>query len=138
MSVEIKPGIALDRAVAEALGFTVFARSPDINRPIQTLLVTPREWDKLRGVEHTTCEGDLACVPFSPSTDLNAAFAAAEATGLFSETFWRTLGMDELGETWDVFEQDGCVKRSIIGECPTPALAISMAILELKKIRSKE
>ena len=69
------------------------------------------------------------------STDLNAAFAAAERVGLFSETFWRTLGMDEFGETWGVFEQDGNCKRSIGRENHrTPALAICAAILDLAKV----
>ena len=67
------------------------------------------------------------------STDLNAAFSAAEAVGLFSETFWRTLGMDEFGETWGVFEQDGHIKRAITSEHhATPALALCEAILWLK------
>lgn len=76
--------------------------------------------------------GTKTCHPFRPSTDLNAAFAAAEKVGLFDE-FWRTLGRDELGETWGVFEQ-GFGKTTIAGEQhETPALAICAAILELKE-----
>jgi hypothetical protein len=70
---------------------------------------------------------------FDPQGDMNDAFEAAEKTGLFSETFWRTLGMDELGETWAVFEQDGHVKKSITDNYTTPALAVCAAILELKE-----
>jgi len=76
-------------------------------------------------------------MPFEPTTDLNAAFAAAEKVGLFSETFWRTLGMDELGETWGVFDQDGWMKGTIAGDQhDTPALAICAAILKLKEMAS--
>jgi len=136
MSVEIKPGPELDRAVAEVIGDPL-DRSHD--------------WEHtgLSGyhVSFFRCRacGDLGADEWEPyddpedpcikpySTDLNAAFAAAERAGLFSETFWRTLGMDELGETWGVFEQDGSVKRSVgRDQAPTPALAICEAVLELK------
>ena len=63
--------------------------------------------------------------------------AIAEA-GLFSETFWRTLGMDELGETWGVFEQELTGKRSLCSEQhATPAMAICAAILTLASSRGK-
>ena len=69
-------GSELDSAVANAVGIkTVVVHDSHV-------LITPREWDEIRGIEHPTCEGDVACVKFCPSTDLNAAFAAAEKVGL--------------------------------------------------------
>jgi hypothetical protein len=125
IEVEIKEGLELDHAVVVAAGI------PHVVG-VSCIFVSHREWDEMRGIEHPTCEGDIACIEFYPSTDLNDAFAAAEKVGLFSETFWRTLGMDELGETWAVFEQDGCVKKTVVGEHATPALAICAAILNMK------
>ena len=67
MGVEIKAGAELDRAVAEAAGiFVEELRSPSGKT----------------GYMRTDQRLDPNCVLFSPSTDLNAAFAAAEKTSV--------------------------------------------------------
>ena len=126
--VEIKQGPELDRAVAEAVG---------LESPIYfggSCLITPREWDEIRGIEHTTCEGDVACISFEPSTDLNAAFAAAEkavsqewAEGERSWELSSYVGHDERGWTCSL----GCDEHRVFS--PIPALAICAAILKLKE-----
>ncbi len=95
---------AIDRAIAEAIGLT----NIDISKE-DKLLISSREWDEIRGIEHTTCEGDVACIKFQPSTDLNTAFEAAAASA------WKPLGIDELSGY------------------ATPALAICANILKLKE-----
>ena len=108
----------LDMAVAKACGLVVVLHDGRI-------LITPREWDESRGIEHTTCEGNVACVLFNPSTDLNAAFAAAEKVSVLLkgvhveqtlDTWWCSLN----GKDHGVF-------------AATPALAICAAILKLKE-----
>jgi hypothetical protein len=124
--VEIKPSAALNKAVAEAIGLEAFVDEDSL-----MCLVVPRQWDEIRGIEHPTCEGDVACQRFRPSSDLNDAFAAANVAGLFA-SFWTTVGADELGEGWGVYDQDGNVK-AVVAEAPTPALAICAAILKIKE-----
>ena len=67
--------------------------------------------------------------PYSPSTDLNAAFAAAEKVRLFDR---RSLHCDDDG--WNVgayyYHAEDC---EYISEAPTPALAICAAIQKLKE-----
>ena len=141
MPIDIKPGPELDYAVAKAIGWTCLIQVGSRDR------ATGEEFLESQGTVHflallavrdaimkeVDADGGAKYIPHY-STDLNAAFEAAERAGLFSITFWRTLGMDELGETWSVFEQDGCCKRAITGDQhATPALAICASILELKK-----
>ncbi len=73
-------------------------------------------------------KGDYKYAPLPhPSTDLNAAFAAAEEVRLFDE--W-CLG---LGLEWEVMtEGDYLAGREVFVSAPTPALAICAAILKLK------
>ncbi len=119
----MKAGHELDWAVAEAIGLdTAAMRTNDERERLPPVMISPREWDELRGVEHVTCEGDVACIPFQPSTDLNAAFAAAEKVGLFDNA-----RLSSWNGKWEV-------RWSPTENCwgPTPALAICVAILKLK------
>ncbi len=135
MPVEIKPGPELDCAVAEAIGLG----SACVHHG--HILITPREWDEMRGVDHTTCEGNVACTPFNPSTDLNAAFAAAEKAGLLlvnGDLTSPTYGLSILHYEYAVKDkQMEWVVRYRFGDrlssAPTLALAICAAILKLKE-----
>lgn len=100
-AVEIKAGPELNRAVVEAVAV------PDAVQPALTVL------------------------NFSPSTDLNAAFAAAEAAASGARGFgdWELstyVGYNEKGWTCQIGD---CTERAF---APTPALAICAAILKLK------
>jgi hypothetical protein len=93
--IEIKPGLELDRAVAEVVG------------------VPMPPW---------------ASEPWSPSTDLNAAFAAAEKVGLLADD--RVLFRHRNPDHWVIWgDYDG----SEFARGTTPALAICAAILKLKE-----
>lgn len=82
-------------------------------------------------------DGEGECVVTiskSFSTDLNAAFEAAEKVGLFKAT---TIGKSghETDEPWYVersHETQHGSRSETIGRGPTPALAICVAILKLK------
>ena len=114
----------LDCAVAKAVGIkTAVACRGGV------VLISHREWDELRGIEHPTCEGDVSCIPFTPSTDLNAAFEAAEKVSDYigviknqnsPNGFWEAKL--SLLDGWDEWSRQ-----------PTPALAICAAILKLKE-----
>ena len=125
---EIKPGHKLDSAVTKAIGLknTCFGKD--------CVLITSSDWDEMRGIEHLTTEGPIACKRFAPSTDLNAAFAAAEKVGLFhplentyGEGPWVTLTRDPL--RWSIWMWKGEMFIAM-GEAPTPALVICAAILK--------
>ena len=64
--------LEVDMAVAQALGLRYVVDDGG-------LLVIPRDLSEVCGKEHFTCEGEIACERFSPSTDLNMAFVAAMA-----------------------------------------------------------
>jgi len=135
---EIEPRPELDWAVAKAIGLKTAATMryhesslDDIPSCVRVLL-SPREWDEMRGIDHPTCEGDVACVPFRPSTDLNAAFAAAEKAAASKQGFgeWDMstyIGRDERGWSCQIGDT---TERSFEA---TPALAICAAILKLKE-----
>lgn len=120
-----------DLAVAKAIGMETALLYEG------KVLITPREWDEIRGIEHPTCEGDVACQPFRPSTDLNAAFAAAEVAELFHEdgpeaSFSRYPADAAI---WQVrWEDESAPDGSWAVYAPTPALAICAAILKLKGV----
>jgi hypothetical protein len=112
----------IDLAVANAIGLKHIS---NYHGPV---LITPREWDEIRGIDHPTCEGGVACVLFRPSTDLNDAFAAAEV--VFATNDW-VVGKDF---SWGSFRCKGLLGGESFDECaPTPALAICVAILKLKE-----
>jgi hypothetical protein len=119
MNIKPKPGRELDKAVAEAIGLesAIFR--------ISGVHVTLQEWDELRGVEHHTYEGNMPCLQFHPSGDLNAAFAAAEKVGIFDGGDMLQKLSDGIWEVWGVHNE--------IGRGATPALAICAAILKLKE-----
>ena len=137
--VEIKPGVELDRAVAEAAEpwctVGMCASSGCIDIPVSEIGDDPdvlavwkwdgeRNWRKLPKF----------------STDLNAAFAAAEKVGLFHRDrdafLCRTpYGKKGSGEEWKVWcEQKGKLRYECSHHGSTPALAICAAILKLKEV----
>ncbi len=123
--VEIKPGPELDQAVVEAIGLKYCVTHP------LAVLITSREWDELRGINHPACEGDVACMPFCPSTDLDAAFAAAEEAMLFGDGICL---LEHRTDGWRVFDDD---RGRELAAAPTPALAICAAILKLGDTETK-
>jgi hypothetical protein len=158
MAVESKPGPELDRAVAEAIGEVVISREEAVAKCNDWRLrqSTPHgpdfeswfagEW-YLDGQPNS---GGLDSLP-SYSTDLNAAFAAAEKVGLFDpgnrsdgRSYFRLLQKYEpdmwaMTEIVEEAEHDGFHEPNAnemvldVGEQATPALAICAAILVLKK-----
>lgn len=124
----------LDLAIAKAIGIKAVLHNGCV-------LITSREWDKIRGIEHTTCEGDVACIQFQPSVDLNAAFAAAEVAGVLKvngDLTSPTYGLSILHYEYKIrHKKPEWVVRYRFGDqlssASTPALAICGAILELKK-----
>ena len=115
----------LDLAVALAIGVeTAVAHNGRV-------FITSRERDEIRGIEHTTCEGNVACIPFQPSTDLNAAFMAAEKAGIFDHPDV-TVSRNEKGQ-WEVEKRIGLRDCETLAIQPTLALAICTAILKLKE-----
>jgi len=131
MGFDIEPGAELNMAVANAIGVRPWV-VPECDKLSDCMvLITSREWDEMRGIEHPTCEGDIPTVPFQPSTDLNAAFAAAGVVGLFDE--W------SIGQASDGVRSHWVIEGSYeSGLCtgPTAALAICKAILMLKGVKS--
>lgn len=118
--IKIEPGLKLDLAVAEVIGLENTYLGMDC------VLITSCDWDRMYEIQHSTTEGPIACKKFAPSTDLNAAFAAAEWTKLFQDWF---LAKRTKGWYLEVFEG----RPMDIAETPTPALAICAAILKLKE-----
>ncbi len=147
--MEIKPGFELDQAVAEAIGLDAEVRvrksyaygvSVGENKP--RVFISGKDWAQMlcSVTSHdSVSDGGGIDMEFEPSMELWMAFAAAEKVGLFSGTFWRVLGMDELGETWGVFDEGafgehGIAKVANSGDQhETPALAICAAILTMKE-----
>lgn len=117
--IKIVPGPELDLAVAEAIGLE------DTYLGMDCVLITSCDWDEMCGIEHFTTEGPIACKKFAPSTDLNAAFAAAEKIGLFLD--WMLAKWEK---SWHFYEEGLSLKNV---DASTPALAICAAILKLKK-----
>ena len=132
MTIEIKPGPELDRAVAEAIGLQV----EEYYLPSFCAVFLPdgKTADEFgaKGVAASLDSGERP-VHWAPSTDLDAAFSAAEVVGLFGDggaCFSDKARHDNSGWMfcWGN-ESDGtgdCVVES------TPALAICAAILKLK------
>ena len=117
--VAIEAGSELDGAVAEVVGRSVTVHPEGVFSPALP-------------------------IPFRPSVDLNSAFDAVEAVGLFkdgdhvlrqevSDESWKLCRManDPRRSGW-VIECDGCPVTSLY---PTPSLAICAAILELAKAK---
>lgn len=110
-SVEIKPGVELDTAVANACG----------EIPGVSIESDGSPWTDYHGSD----------VRWRPSVDLNHAFAAAEKCGLF-------IGNDltKAPSGWRVrylmFEG---AESELVAESATPALAICAAIIEELKSR---
>ena len=127
MTTKIEAGPELDRAVAEAIGWTRMVVKGQPDRLVGFFEVIPQE-----AVEVGPYDPAVTDKLISPySTDLNAAFAAAEKVGLFDIGY--QLGKWNRKTSWVV--QDGCPELKepdIIGYGDTPALALCAAILKLK------
>ena len=107
-NTEIKPGPELDYAVAKAAGFDVIG-------------------DEIEDDEVWVDNEDGGTSRmFRPSTDLNAAFAAAEKVGLFD--VWLLAKGESYWHLQDYSERD---MEGI--QAPTPALVICAAILHEKE-----
>ena len=117
--MELVAGEELDRRVAEAIG-------------LETCLCGPAE----RGYSPKT--GMCLRCALTPakrySTDLNAAFTAAEKVGL-----WNSHLIAKDGDNWEAWRHEhfaanmyGRDGEVFAGPFPTPALAICAAILKLK------
>ena len=119
--MEIKEGPELDRAVAEAIG-----------------LLWTGPYGSRRGGGQKFCWPGETVPPryvdvggtWSPSTDLNAAFEAADKVGLFDKNKHDAiLGKTSSGQweiVWGTDDEDTVT-------APSPALAICAALLELKE-----
>ena len=126
--IEIKAGPELDRAVAEAIGWEAKESGPW------------ERWDEPPEIRMVAVDetGHIHWMDGGPSTDLNAAFAAAERARLFHQDtdafLCRTpYGKRGSGEEWKVWcEQDGKLRFECSHHSSTPALAICAAILKLK------
>ena len=132
----LKPGPEMDRLVAEAIGDRLLVAHKDDmaaieNAPDKTLIA----------VKHPESIEIVAPKPYS--TDLNAAFEAAEKMGLFpayvlvkkqtEEPWWGLFPAFPLRNDPAPFptlmhSQFGCLAFA-----PTPAMAISKATLKLKE-----
>lgn len=115
--IAIEQGVELDRAVAEAIGWSIIAGFP-------------HDWHDERG-------RTWPISGFRPSYDMNAAFAAAER--VFPHGFalhtpgvpvggWKEFRCIA-GTGWDGDRASGQIQV----EADTPALAICAAILKLKE-----
>ena len=108
----MEAGVELDRAVAGAMG------------------IGYREATRTRMNGWHTPEGEVVgrCSPPEYSTDLNAAFAAAERVGLFDG--YRSLWQVSKGGDWEI---EVTCSRECVVRASTPALVICMAILKEHK-----
>jgi hypothetical protein len=132
---EIKSGPELDRAVAVAVGFRRVIQvgpKPDFKSPL--LDSRPAELVEIWADD----ERMPAKIIPKYSTDLNAAFAAAEKAGLFETSREVFLIRDRRSPfMWEVhwvppFQPKLPLVQGDYVEASTPALAICAAILKLK------
>lgn len=129
MPVAIEAGPELDRAVAKALGWRrTIAVGPSVSVQAACGFLCNAE------PEYVETGADDPRVPDKVipkySTDLNAAFAAAERVGLFDEY---QIGKWNPREYCVILSCDQPDERDIIGRAETPALAICAALLKLKE-----
>lgn len=147
----LKPRLETDRQVAAALGERVIGRLEAVAKCNEWRLRQPEphgpdfeswfacDWY----LDEEPNAGGLEPLP-SYSTDLNAAFAAAEKAGLFDFGYTEQEGsrfldrvVDGGVERWricrHVYGDDDRIGIRVIETAPTPALAICGAILKLAK-----
>ena len=111
-SVGIVAGVELDAAVARVCG--IDGRPSDFGYPPCFFREVP-----------TMSGGLVTYEEFRPSTDLNAAFEAAEKVGLFSS--YDQFTIENHGGRWCLHREGG------VHDGDTLALAICAAILALKE-----
>ena len=132
--VEIKPGAELDRAVAEAVepwcSVGMCASSGCIDIPASEIGDTAESDPDVLAVWKWDGERNWRKLP-KFSTDLNAAFAAAEKAGLFDDPDVM-VARDEVNQ-WRVVRHLGLRDWDTMAIQATPALAICAAILKLKE-----
>ena len=102
--VAIEAGSELDRAIAEVVGRSVTVHPEGVFSPALP-------------------------IPFRPSVDLNSAFDAVEAVGLFKDGD-HVLRQEVSDESWEVARLYHSSEVIVSSEA-TPALAICAAILAL-------
>ena len=127
--IEIKPGPELDRAVAEAIGLQV----EEYYLPSFCAVFLPdgKTADEFgaKGFAASLDSGERP-VHWAPSTDLDAAFAAAEGVGLFDDPSVLLRKGQRNGEICWFLDRDVGIPISIVF-AHTPALAICAAVLKL-------
>ena len=138
--MKIEPGTELDRAVARAIGRSN-RQQCDFKRHGEG------GWEgslyRCKNCSDVIWDdgSDLVqdCIPCF-STDLNAAFAAADVVNLFTpeentkgQGPWMSLEYGPLG--WVVMSDETCTGR---GQGDSPALAICAAILKFKRSQGNE
>jgi hypothetical protein len=137
-ATELEAGPELDAAVAKLLGLPGVI----IDRAFRCRCGDLMEFRNPDG--ESTTEGPLLACKWSPSTDSNAAFEAAEK-------FIARRGADYRGRPWQEklfdrnilshcdgkwsVDQPGCGEFDSIAEGPTPAVAISLAIVKLAEAK---
>jgi len=116
-SADLEAGPELDAAVAKKCGWEPSVREAPFNKGVHCTLMDDEIPDAL-----------IPLGFFEPSTNLIAAFEAAEKCGLFDCC---SLGRHTIGDrAWCVFTDDA--EGDTVAEASTPALAISRAILKLE------
>ena len=116
MSVELEAGPELDAAVAKAIGI---------------------EGEMYDGEFFVRLPGRMFRSEWRPSTDLNAAFEAAEKAELFGiETHprdpYKHLSLDFVVGMWRMGYLSANCAQETLAHATTPAVAICRAILKLK------
>lgn len=121
---DIKAGLELDRAVAEAIGWKRTEKKVMSNAVDECFGTTISGW--WDGDEYMSCD-----IP-TFSTELNSAFYAAEKVGLFHEAW---LTQDSNTSQFNVCFDDshGGPTYGETVAASTPALAICAAILKLQE-----
>ncbi len=145
--VEIKAGPELDCAVAEAIGERYGGPVPPVlsgKRDCcpQKCYRCGKPWTEVKqcaqDFQHCVecrdkweVEYEASKGPPAYSTDLNAAFAAAEKVGVFSGCAGG-YALEQARSQWSVSDPQ-TFGDAFLAQGPTPALAICAAILKLKE-----
>ncbi len=128
--VEIKAGPELNLAVAEAIGVVAVHEweLTDLSSHFMSVYECKNCGDQVMAEGKPLDDpGDLCLAPCS--TDLNAAFAAAEKVGVFDENrFFRDKRTEQYG-----LSPTNILSTRMFPMAATPALALCVAILKLKE-----
>ncbi len=117
MTTQIPVGPELDAAVAKACGWTPKVMDAGFGKGVHCVLT-----------DESIPKGLWNLGFFEPSTNLNAAFEAAEKAGLF-----RRYSLGQCDDGWHVYLWDSMPYTDLsLAVCATPAEAICRAIVSLK------